>query len=151
MRCRMVLPDSPATSQHDLALAQLHTNTARLSRSKLAHVQPTCVFLLLCFPALHRWRQLSLSSFLSGAQTCSQTEGDDFAAPGTSRIWGKTHVGAGVGDISKHIPKDSYLTTNYHGLHTSAEEQPDCHTDPNSPQTKGSSRPKENVSEWATD
>lgn len=56
-----------------------------------------------------------------------------------------------MGDISKHIPKDSYLTSNYHGLHTSAEEQPDCHTDPNSPQMKGSSRPKENVSEWARD
>lgn len=43
--------DSPAPSRHDLALAQLEMNTARLSGPQLPRVQPSSTFLLLCFPA----------------------------------------------------------------------------------------------------
>lgn len=43
--------DSPALSQHDLVLAQLDMNTARLSGPQLACGQPSSTFLLLCFPA----------------------------------------------------------------------------------------------------
>lgn len=99
--------DSPAPSRHDLALAQLEMNTARLSGPQLPRAQPSSMFLLLCFPA---FTQMETALFVVSAPRSAGmlTDSLECERSGTSqtqaqgRFWKKHTWEVGVAILTIH-------------------------------------------------
>lgn len=95
--------DSPAPSRHDLALAWLEMNTARLSGPQLPCTQPSSMFLLLCFPAFAQMETalFAVSTLRSAGMLTDSLERERSGTSQTQaqvRFWKKHTWGGGSGN-----------------------------------------------------